>query len=86
MASVQELIQEVSSIKAASEQLVNMVGAANQSLAGQASEIAHLVQGSRTGQDAVMALGVAVRSLADAAASMRKLSHSCDECLRDLSR
>ncbi len=86
MASIQELLQEVSSIKASSEQLVTMVGEANQSLATQSSQIASLVQGSRTGQEAVMALGVAVRSLADAASSMSTLSNSCDNCLRDLSR
>lgn len=86
MPSIQELIREVSSIKASSEQLANMVGAANQNLSMQSSMIANLVQGSRTGQDAVMALSVAARSLADAASSMRTLSRSCDDCLNDLSR
>lgn len=86
MPSIQEVIREVSSIKASSEQLSNMVGAANQSLSEQSSIIANLVQGSRTGQDAVMALSVAARSLADAASSMRTLSRSCDDCLKDLSR
>ncbi|MBQ2695094.1 hypothetical protein IJG04_00425 [Candidatus Saccharibacteria bacterium] len=85
MASVQELIREVQSIKASSDQLANMVGAANTSLATQSSSIAHLVQGSRTGQDAVMALSVASRSLSAAASSIKALSRSCDDCIRDLS-
>lgn len=86
MLSVQELIREVSAIKASSEQLSSMVGAANISLATQSSSIANLVQGSRTGQDAVMALSVAARSLADAASSMKSLSRSCDSCINDLSK
>lgn len=86
MPSVQELMREVSSIKFSSEQLSTMVGVANMSLAAQSSAITSLVQGSRTGQEAVMVLSVAARSLADAASSMRALSRACDECLADLSK
>ena len=86
MPSVQELIREVSSIKSSSEQLSTMVGVANTNLASQSSMITSLVQGSRTGQEAVMALSVAARSLADAASSMKALSRACDECLSDLSK
>lgn len=86
MESIQELIREVMSIKQTSDQLSQMVGSANISLASQSSMIANLVQGSRTGQEAVMSLSVTARSLADAASAMKALSRSCDECIANLSK
>lgn len=83
--SIEELIREVSSIKMTSDQLSTMVGSANVSLSNQSSMIAILVKGSQTGQDAVMALSVAARSMADAASSMKALSRTCDECIANLS-
>lgn len=86
MVSIQELTREVMSIKQTSEQLSQMVGSANISLSSQSSMIANLVQGSRTGQEAVMSLSVAARSLADAASSMKTLIRTCDECIANLSK
>lgn len=86
MASIQELIAEVYSIKQRSEELSTMVGAANQDLAHQGAVITGLVRGSQTGQDAAMALIDATRALADAAVSMRALGRSCDSCLQQLSK
>lgn len=86
MLSVEELIREVSSIKVTSGELSAMVGAANMSLSSQSAAIAGLVRGSRTGQDGVMALSAAVRSLADAAVSMKALERTCDDCICQLSR
>lgn len=86
MLSIDELIREVSSIKVSSDQLATMVGAANVSMANQSGMIANLVQGSRTGQDAVMALNVASRSMAEAASSMKTLSRTCDDCVANLSK
>ncbi len=86
MASIQELIGEVSSIKQMSEELSTMVAAANQGLADQGMVIANLVRGSQTGQEAVMALADANRALADAAASMRALGRICDSCIQNLAK
>ncbi|MCM1222739.1 MAG: hypothetical protein NC548_50605 [Lachnospiraceae bacterium] len=86
MASIQELIGEVSSIKQKSEELSAMVAAANQNLANQGTVIANLVRGSQTGQEAVMALSVANRALADAAASIRALGRTCDSCIQNLAK
>ena len=84
--SIEELIREVSAIKAISDELASMVGAANVQLATNSSAIATMVRGSRTGQEAVMALGTATRSLADAASSMKALSRTCDSCIASLSK
>ena len=48
--------------------------------------IANLVQGSQTGQEAVMAMTHANRALADAAVSMRALERTCDSCLQNLTK
>ena len=84
--SIDEIIREVSSIKMTSDQLSVMVGAANSALANQSSRIASLVKGSQSGQDAVMALSVAARALADAASSMRAVSRACEESISTLSK
>lgn len=86
MASVQELIGEVSSIKQTSDELVNMVSAAGSTLNQQANAIGALVRGSRTGQEAVMTVGIAARSLSVAAASMKSLSRMCDNYIRGVSQ
>lgn len=86
MASIQELSNEVMSIKQTSDQLAQMVGAANTSLASQSSMISNMVQGSQSGQEAVMSLSVATRSLADAASAMKALSRTCDECIANLDK
>lgn len=86
MASIQELSNEVMSIKQTSDQLAQMVGAANVSLASQSSMISNMVQGSQSGQEAVMSLSVAARSLADAALAMKALSRTCDEYIANLAK
>ena len=86
MPSIEDLIREVSSIRVSSDDLAMVVGVANTQLASQSSNIASFVQGSRTGQEAVMALSVAARGLADAASSMKALSRTCDTCIQNLSK
>ena len=86
MPSIEELIREVSSIKVASDDLAMFVGASNTRLASQSAQIAAIVQGSKTGQEAVMALSVAARGLADAASSMKALSRTCDSCISNLAK
>lgn len=82
--SIQELINEVSSVKQQSEQLCAAVGAANQELGRHSMAIAGLVQGSRTGQNAVQALQIAARALAEAGTSMAALGRTCDTCVQNL--
>ena len=84
MLSIQELIEEISSVRQQSQQLAAAVGAANQELGQHSAQIAGLVQGSRTGQDALRALQLASRALADAGMSMTVLGRSCDDCVRNL--
>ncbi len=86
MLSIDELIREVSSIKVDSDQLSTMIASAGTSLSSQSNTLAGLVRGSRTGQDAVMALSVAARSMSNAAASMKTLSRTCDQCVANLSK
>ena len=86
MLSVQEIIREVTTIKESSERLIQTVGVANIDLATHASQLTNLVQGSHTGQDSVMALSVASRSLADAISSMKQLSKTCEGCISELSK
>lgn len=86
MLSIDELIREVSSIKVDSDQLSTMIASAGTSLSTQSNTISGLVRGSRTGQEAVMALSVASRSMSNAAASMKTLSRTCDECVANLSK
>ena len=84
--NIDEIIREISSIKASSDDLAFMVGVANTNLANQSTVITSLVQGSKTGQDAVMTLSAAARSLSNAASSMRQLSRTCDECVQNLKK
>ena len=86
MVSIDELIREVSSLKMLSEQLSTMFSGAGQNLQESTNAIAALVRGSRTGQDAVASLGVASKSLLDAAASITTLGRTCDECVAQLSK
>ena len=84
MLSIQELINEVSSIKQSSMRLSAAVNAASQELNHQGAVIAGLVQGSRTGQEAVVVVGTATRALTDASASMAELGRTCDRCTQSL--
>ncbi len=86
MASIDELIRQVTSLKQSSEQLTTMFSAAGQSLQGSTNTITSLVRGSRTGQEAVSSLAVASKSLLDAAASIRTMGRTCDECIAQLSK
>lgn len=86
MPSIAEVITEVTSLKATSEQLSMMFRGAGQDIQKSTRVIAELVKGSRTGQDAVASLSVASKSLLDAAASVLTLSNSCDECIAELSK
>ena len=86
MISVEELIREVSSLKMSSERLTDMISGAGKNLLESTNMISMLVRGSRTGQDAVASLSVASKSLLDAAASIRTLGNTCDECVTQLSK
>ena len=86
MISVEELIKEVSSLKMSSEQLSTMFSGAGQALQGSTNAISALVRGSRTGQEAVASLSIASKSLIDAAASVKTLERTCDECVAQLSK
>ena len=86
MSSIQELIAEITSIKRSSDDLAVMIGMANTGLTAQSTAIAAIVQGSRTGAEAVMSLSIAARSLANAASSMKALSRACDDCLSALTK
>lgn len=86
MANVQEIINEINSIKESSEKLGLSVGTSNISLAEQSSKIASLLQGSHSGQEVVIALSVASRSLADAASSMKMLGRTCESCIAEISK
>ena len=86
MANVQEIINEINLITESSEKLVSAVGTSNVGLAEQSSKIADLVHGSRSGQEAVMVLSVASRSLADVVSSMRMLGQTCEICIAELSK
>ena len=86
MLSIDEIIREVSSIKVSSDELSSYIANTSMTLSGQTSNIAALVRGSRTGQDAVMALTTAARGLTDAASSMRALSRISENCLHNLSK
>ena len=86
MISIDELIREVSALKMSSEQLSTMFSGAGQNLQGSTNAISAIVRGSRTGQEAVASLGVASKSLLDAAASIKTLSRTCDECIANLAK
>ena len=86
MASIQEIVNEISAIKKSSDDLAQMVSIANSSLANQSAVIASIVKGSRTGSEAVMTLSVAARALANAASAMKALSRTCDECVNNLTK
>lgn len=86
MISIEELTKEVSSLKVSSEQLSGMFGMASEELNKSTMSIAALVKGSRSGQDAVSALGMATKSLRDASMTIRDLSRTCDECVVELSK
>jgi len=86
MPSIEELIREVSTIKLSSDELSDYIANANVILSTQSIGIAALVKGSRTGQEAVMALTTATRGLADAASSMKALSRISEECVHNLSK
>ena len=82
MPSIQELISTLQTIKHSSEELSNMAATASGALNGQANAIGALVRGSQSGQTAVQAVGVAARSLTQAAASMKTLGRTCDNYIR----
>lgn len=78
MPSIQELIGTLQTIKQTSEELSNMASSAGHTLNSQAGAIGALVRGSESGQAAVQAVGVAARSLTQAAAAMKTLGRTCD--------
>ncbi len=86
MISYEELIKEVSLLKVSSEELSIMFSAAAQELQGSTNAITAIVRGSRSGEEAVTSLSVACRSLLDAAAAVKTLERTCDECVAQLSK
>ena len=86
MHSIDELIRDVVEIKNDSQELANVTAAAGRSLQDKSNQIAAIVRGSASGQEAVMSVSVAARSLSQAAASMLTLSRICDSCIAELSK
>lgn len=86
MPSISELIAEIQSVKASSDELSTMVSAAGASLNTQANTIGALVRGSQSGQMAVQAVGVAARSLMNAAASIKTLGRTCDNYMNSVQK
>ena len=82
MPSIQELVSTLQTIKQSSEELSNMAASAGTALNGQADALGALVRGSQSGQTAVQAVGVAARSLTQAAAAMKTLGRTCDNYIR----
>ena len=86
MISYEEMIQEVSSLKVSSDQLSTMFRYACDELNQNYRHISAVVKGSHTGQEAVISLEAAIRSLQEAVVSINVLSRTCDECVSQLSR
>ncbi len=82
MPSIQDLINSLQSIKTKSEELSTMVAYTGAALNEQGRAIGDLLRGSLSGQDAANAIGVAARSLTQAAASMKTLCRTCDNYIR----
>lgn len=86
MATVDELISEVYALKIQSEELSGMLSQAGAVLQDDVRSIAAIVNGSRTGMEAVSSLGVASKALMDSAASISTLGRTCEECASQLSK
>ena len=86
MVSIEQLLSEVVRIKKDSEQLSRMTAAAGDNLQEKNNQIAALVRGSASGQEAVMSVSQAARSLKEAAAEMQRLSRICEECAANLAK
>lgn len=86
MVSIERLITEVVHIKQDSEQLSQMTCAAGDNLQQTNNHIAALVRGSSSGQEAVISVSQAARSLKEAAVSMKQLSRICQECASNLAK
>ena len=86
MVSFDQLITEVVHIKQDSEQLSQMTSAAGDNLQTTNNQIAALVRGSASGQEAVMSVSQAARSLKEAAVTMQQLSRISEECAAKLSK
>ena len=86
MASMNELISEVTSLKHSSEELSEMLAYAGSNLQDNMRAIASLVSGSRTGMEAVSSLGIASKAILDSAASIKTLGRTCDDCVSQLSK
>ena len=87
MVSFDELMREIASLKQTSEELSTMIKYAGDELNKNAATIMGLGgRVSESGRRAANAVGVASRSLLQASASMLTLSHTCDECVTQLSK
>ena len=87
MASFDELMREITSLKQSSEELSTMIKYAGDELNNNSTTIMALGgRISESGRRAASAVGVASRSLLQASASMLTLSHTCDECVAQLSK
>lgn len=86
MASVEQIIKEVSALKASSEQLSQMISVSAQELGASANAVAALVRGSRTGADAAQALSASTQALLKSAASMITLGRTCEKCVQSMSK
>ena len=87
MASFDDLMREITSLKHSSEELSTMIKYAGDELNNYSAVIMSLGgRISESGRRADSAVGVASRSLLEASASMLTLSRTCDECVNQLTK
>lgn len=86
MLSVKELIQQVVALKHSSEELSEMLAYAGSNLRDNANALSQLMEGSGQGEMAAQSVGVASQSLLQAAASIKTLSRTCDNCAKQLAQ
>lgn len=86
MATIQDIIYKVQSIKQKSDELGNAAKYASERLRHTGEQIAAIAKGSNTGTEALQAVSVALRSISFAEASIRTLSRACDTYIEKLRR
>lgn len=86
MATIDAIITEVKQFNSTSEQLIYMLTDTSKSLQINCYDISRILNGSRTGMEAVHAVNVASRLLTNAAGSMQSLCRVCGTLEKNLSK
>ena len=84
--SHEELKQQISRIVSDSDAVAGRLMATQDTMTKLNRVIAAHVKGSRTGQDAVAAMQLAIAGMGDAAASMQVLKRTCNDYISYLGR